>query len=168
MLTNYYFILNISSQESKHPFCNNFERNFVLQQWQCSLCKNGWSKINKTFKMIFKKYIIYQNYSNVIFLDNFYTFFQHIDSFFNFCIIKLCYFNWFLLFLCVFFFFIYYGEYFFQTVELSFDFPFYGSLLRNVTIATGGNLFFHWYILSVFVHSDVNIPTETICLALFF
>lgn len=29
----------------------------------------------------------------------------------------------------------------FQTVTLTFDFPFYGHLLRNITIATGGFLF---------------------------
>ena len=29
----------------------------------------------------------------------------------------------------------------FQTVKLSFDFPFYGHILRNVTITTGGFLY---------------------------
>lgn len=35
-----------------------------------------------------------------------------------------------------------------QTVKLSFDFPFYGHLVRNVTIATGGFLYTGEYVHS--------------------
>jgi hypothetical protein len=35
-----------------------------------------------------------------------------------------------------------------QTVKLSFDFPFYGHLVRNVTIATGGFLYTGDYVHS--------------------
>lgn len=36
----------------------------------------------------------------------------------------------------------------FQTVKLSFDFPFYGHLVRNVTIATGGFVYTGDYVHS--------------------
>lgn len=35
---------------------------------------------------------------------------------------------------------------FFQTVKLSFDFPFYGHMIRNMTIATGGFLYTGEYV----------------------
>lgn len=38
--------------------------------------------------------------------------------------------------------------FFLQTVKLSFDFPFYGHLVRNVTIATGGFLYTGEYVHS--------------------
>ncbi|KFM66847.1 Plexin domain-containing protein 2, partial [Stegodyphus mimosarum] len=57
------------------------------------------------------------------------------------------------------------------TVELSFDFPFYGSLLRNVTIATGGFLYtgdylHNWiaatqYIAPLMANFDTSISTES-------
>lgn len=36
----------------------------------------------------------------------------------------------------------------FQTVHLSFDFPFYGTAVRNVTVATGGFLYTGEYVHS--------------------
>lgn len=36
----------------------------------------------------------------------------------------------------------------FQTVQLSFDFPFYGHLIRNVTVATGGFIYTGDYVHS--------------------
>ncbi|XP_035230342.1 plexin domain-containing protein 2-like [Stegodyphus dumicola] len=57
------------------------------------------------------------------------------------------------------------------TVELSFDFPFYGSLLRNVTIATGGFLYtgdylHNWiaatqYIAPLMANFDTSLSTES-------
>lgn len=40
------------------------------------------------------------------------------------------------------------SDFFFQTVKLSFDFPFYGHLIRNITIATGGFLYTGEYVHS--------------------
>lgn len=37
---------------------------------------------------------------------------------------------------------------FLQTVELSFDFPFYGNPVRNITVATGGFLYTGEYVHS--------------------
>lgn len=36
----------------------------------------------------------------------------------------------------------------FQTVQLKFDFPFYGHIVRNVTVATGGFLYTGEYVHS--------------------
>ena len=43
---------------------------------------------------------------------------------------------------------IYKNSYLLQTVQLSFDFPFYGSPVRNITVATGGFLYTGEYVHS--------------------
>ena len=58
------------------------------------------------------------------------------------------------------------------TVELSFDFPFYGSLLRNVTIATGGFLYMgdylhNWiaatqYVAPLMANFDTRLSTDSL------
>ena len=58
----------------------------------------------------------------------------------------------------------------FQTVSLTFDFPFYGHLIRNITIATGGflytgDLIHTWlaatqYIAPLMANFDTSVSSE--------